>query len=527
MTMITPSYLGETIEYSSLHACRSTLEDPNPIDENGLFSDTPAPAAAGSYLNEPSTPNAGSNTSTARPDYQLPMADQPPTPTPSASAPGAMGSSEAAQVTALARIISSSAASSSSIVASNNNSIGVGAAVDGSAGPSIPPSINADPSTMFVDAGFSTTDGGPSGPSFTDSTTLIGAAQPGNIGPGTSSATIGPIFVGAFSPSPAPGPHANGFMMAAGPRSFAPPADTPPAAPQFSTIIASSSAAPSVGVGLQSEPGTSNNFFRISRLPAGGSELEVHYTFSGYGSGGVVREAGATVIGAQASHVDVSSDLALPAESGAAAEIVMLTLQDRPDYQIGTRSVTLFTTADSGGLSEAALLEAYRDGQSPEAFRALVERYRAVVMQTCQRLLGNSHDAEDVMQMVFLALAQRQVRLQTTLAGWLRTVARNTAIMVLRSRSRRSRHERQAARPDLYVAEETTQDLAEELETALHQVPTTFQEAVRLRYLEGRSQQEAAGLVGVPRGTLSQRAAQGIRCLRKVLAQRGTVAGMP
>ena len=28
MTMITPSYLGETREYSSLHACRSTLEDP-------------------------------------------------------------------------------------------------------------------------------------------------------------------------------------------------------------------------------------------------------------------------------------------------------------------------------------------------------------------------------------------------------------------------------------------------------------------------------------------------------------------
>ena len=32
MTMITPSYLGETIEYSSLHACRSTLEDPTPAD---------------------------------------------------------------------------------------------------------------------------------------------------------------------------------------------------------------------------------------------------------------------------------------------------------------------------------------------------------------------------------------------------------------------------------------------------------------------------------------------------------------
>ena len=34
MTMITPSYLGETIEYSSLHACRSTLEDPtHPVNE--------------------------------------------------------------------------------------------------------------------------------------------------------------------------------------------------------------------------------------------------------------------------------------------------------------------------------------------------------------------------------------------------------------------------------------------------------------------------------------------------------------
>ena len=36
MTMITPSYLGETIEYSSLHACRSTLEDPTLLWRNGI-----------------------------------------------------------------------------------------------------------------------------------------------------------------------------------------------------------------------------------------------------------------------------------------------------------------------------------------------------------------------------------------------------------------------------------------------------------------------------------------------------------
>ena len=38
MTMITPSYLGETIEYSSLHACRSTLEDPTP-NTNGYIAE--------------------------------------------------------------------------------------------------------------------------------------------------------------------------------------------------------------------------------------------------------------------------------------------------------------------------------------------------------------------------------------------------------------------------------------------------------------------------------------------------------
>ena len=39
MTMITPSYLGETIEYSSLHACRSTLEDPTELERRLKLSD--------------------------------------------------------------------------------------------------------------------------------------------------------------------------------------------------------------------------------------------------------------------------------------------------------------------------------------------------------------------------------------------------------------------------------------------------------------------------------------------------------
>ena len=45
MTMITPSYLGETIEYSSLHACRSTLEDPTALVSGHYESGAPLPEA--------------------------------------------------------------------------------------------------------------------------------------------------------------------------------------------------------------------------------------------------------------------------------------------------------------------------------------------------------------------------------------------------------------------------------------------------------------------------------------------------
>ena len=51
MTMITPSYLGETIEYSSLHACRSTLEDPTErtVVLNAMFHNVEVIAGASPY----------------------------------------------------------------------------------------------------------------------------------------------------------------------------------------------------------------------------------------------------------------------------------------------------------------------------------------------------------------------------------------------------------------------------------------------------------------------------------------------
>jgi RNA polymerase sigma factor (sigma-70 family) len=261
--------------------------------------------------------------------------------------------------------------------------------------------------------------------------------------------------------------------------------------------------------------GVAGGAFRISRAPADGPALAVPYTLTTFGAreSAVHREGVARIAAGTA-------DSIIPIEASGSGHVFTLAVQDRAGYQVAERGATWIPA--QGG-SDQALLQAYRQGQSAEAFAALVERYRASVFRIGYRLLGSCQDAEDVTQMVFLVLAQKQIKLQSTLAGWLRTVARNAAVMVLRARKRRARHERGAAQPDLEPGDEFDEELREELDAALERVPPRLQEAVRLRYLEGRSQQEAATLVGCPRGTLAQRAARGIRHLRDIVRERGNL----
>jgi RNA polymerase sigma factor (sigma-70 family) len=261
--------------------------------------------------------------------------------------------------------------------------------------------------------------------------------------------------------------------------------------------------------------------FRIARTPAGDSALAVRYALTAFSKAGPAGGERLAVISPGAAHVDVPNDPAPPGNPNG-HEIVTITLREHRDYRIEKASATLFLAGDARRCSEAALLEAYNDGGSTEAFRALVERHRPGVLRACHQVLGNWHDAEDVSQIVFLALAQGQIRLQTTLAGWLRTVARNAAIVLLRSRNRRYRHEHRAAKPAV-AAEEPPRDLSEELEAALARLAAPLRDAVRLRYLEGWSQVEAAQLLGCPRGTLAQRASLGVRRLGDILAQRNNL----
>ncbi|MFO0929647.1 MAG: sigma-70 family RNA polymerase sigma factor [Gemmataceae bacterium] len=298
------------------------------------------------------------------------------------------------------------------------------------------------------------------------------------------------------SPAPAAGPIDSPTSL---------PANEPRAASHTTVpdpAAVAAAARPAVTVGLvpavsQETPAA----FRLTRTGSADGPLEVPYRLAAHDATGTVVRDGVATLPAGTEHVDV------PATG--TAEVVTLTLGG--DGRGAT--ATAFLAGDTSRCSEAALWEAYRAGGSTEAFAGLVEQHRPAVLRTCFQVLGSWHDAEDVSQLVFVALAQRHVRLMTTLAGWLGTVARNTALTFLRARNRRARHEQRAARSGEHKPDDAA-ELREELEAALAQLPAALAEAVRLRYLDGLSQQEAAAVAGCPRGTLSQRAAHGVRWLR-------------
>ncbi|GIW79252.1 MAG: hypothetical protein KatS3mg105_1059 [Gemmatales bacterium] len=172
--------------------------------------------------------------------------------------------------------------------------------------------------------------------------------------------------------------------------------------------------------------------------------------------------------------------------------------------------------------SDWHLLEEYRLSRNSSAFEEIVRRHGGMVHRTAARLLGDLHEAEDVMQSVFMALAQRPKAVKRSVAGWLHEASRRVAKKMLRSRVRRRDKEKKGS-ADFPPDRTNVAELREELDTALANLPADLREAVILRYLEGRSQDEAAQLTGCPRSTLVERSTVGLRRLRAILMRRGVV----
>jgi RNA polymerase sigma factor (sigma-70 family) len=176
-------------------------------------------------------------------------------------------------------------------------------------------------------------------------------------------------------------------------------------------------------------------------------------------------------------------------------------------------------------LPDRQLLERFTASHEEAAFAALVRRHGPLVLSLCRRLLGNWHDAEDVFQATFLALARKASTIGKgdSVASWLYRVAYRAAVKARAqgaSRKRREAHAscRPAGDP---LAEVTARDLLAVLDEEIQRLPESSRGPLILCYLEGQTRDEAARQLGWSVGTLKRRLERARESLRARLAWRG------
>jgi RNA polymerase sigma factor (sigma-70 family) len=185
-------------------------------------------------------------------------------------------------------------------------------------------------------------------------------------------------------------------------------------------------------------------------------------------------------------------------------------------------------TADAG-VSDAELLDRFRQHRDEAAFAAIVRRHGALVWAVCRSLLPLEADAEDAFQATFVALIRsaKSVRTAGRLGPWLHGVACRVALKARRSAARRKQRERVAA------AGERDSRIAEgdwdRLRVALHEEVCRLDEPLRTAFvlceLEGVAQGEAAKALGWKLGTLSGRLTKARKLLLDRLGRNGVSAG--
>jgi RNA polymerase sigma factor (sigma-70 family) len=175
-------------------------------------------------------------------------------------------------------------------------------------------------------------------------------------------------------------------------------------------------------------------------------------------------------------------------------------------------------------MADERLLARFVANGDPSAFELLVWRHGSLVYGTCRRVLGNAHTAEDAFQATFLALARkpRAVRSGAALAGWLHRVALRVANKLRASQARRNRAEQSAAQAYAVTPNHVEQtELVAIVDEEIDHLPDRLRRAVVLCYLDGRTTEQAAQMLGCPRGTVLSRLSTARERLRGRLTRRG------
>lgn len=168
-----------------------------------------------------------------------------------------------------------------------------------------------------------------------------------------------------------------------------------------------------------------------------------------------------------------------------------------------------------------------------QQFETFLHSYQNMVFSTAMRLTANQSEAEDITQEVFLRAYERFGELQgsPTVAGWLKTVARNLSLNHLsRYRSRWSffsemvRGDEGDDEPgvDFPAADDTRENLAATdrkafVEQALQSLPPSQRVPLVLHHFEDLQYDEIAEKLGVSLGKVKTDIFRGREALRRKL----------
>lgn len=184
--------------------------------------------------------------------------------------------------------------------------------------------------------------------------------------------------------------------------------------------------------------------------------------------------------------------------------------------------------------TDGQLLRAFQKGDA-SAFTALVNLHQGTLLRHARAILGAGSPYEDVVQEVFLKLAQSPPSLpleapgfmsdaqeeRAALLRWLHKVTRNCCMDFIRSETRRKRREQDVAGNDvaeggLATVDERDTRLAVERELA--RLPIDQREVLVLRLLGDRSYKEIAEITGKKIGTVGWLVSVGLKTLSQELA---------
>lgn len=185
--------------------------------------------------------------------------------------------------------------------------------------------------------------------------------------------------------------------------------------------------------------------------------------------------------------------------------------------------------------SQEPLQELIRRAQQhdPAAFDQLVDRFSGPLYGLFCRLAGSTHDAEDLLQELFLRVVRMvdSYKHDGRFEAWLYRIAIN----LVRDHLRRLRRHGGAAeatgqspdnwaRLEAHPARQPPPDqpaqLAEQIDRlrlALLQLPDQQREVIMLRHFSNMSFQDIADIMGTPLGTALARAHRGLAQLRRLM----------